>query len=213
MEQHKDLLQLDMDPAADSDPSPEQHQRKQQGGQQVSSAHVFQPSQAVRSPTSATITGGERWCDEVSQPRWTSKHRRWWQRRRPIVSSTSLRAGGTNCSTTATGVRAGAGGKSVRRLQNTLQKSGRQRRRRARARPYYFACGMLLHFLAICWWSSSGRHTGGGSTVLVLGASVSVGFGGGCPNACSSHGYCSHPSTETCECHQGWAGGDCSIRE
>lgn len=48
-------------------------------------------------------------------------------------------------------------------------------------------------------------------TTLVTG--VPVGFGGGCPNACSGHGYCTSPSTETCSCHEGWAGGDCSIRE
>lgn len=42
---------------------------------------------------------------------------------------------------------------------------------------------------------------------------VSVKFGGGCPNTCSGHGYCTDPSTEKCSCHQGWAGGDCSIRE
>lgn len=40
-----------------------------------------------------------------------------------------------------------------------------------------------------------------------------VNFGGGCPSSCSGHGYCTSPKTENCSCHQGWGGGDCSIRE
>lgn len=64
--------------------------------------------------------------------------------------------------------------------------------------------GMLL-----CWWS----NLSGSANNAVLGATVPVSFGGGCPSACSGHGYCTNPSTETCSCHQGWAGGDCSIRE
>lgn len=40
-----------------------------------------------------------------------------------------------------------------------------------------------------------------------------VNYGGGCPSSCSGHGYCTSPKTENCSCHQGWGGGDCSIRE
>lgn len=42
---------------------------------------------------------------------------------------------------------------------------------------------------------------------------VAVNFGGGCPSACSGHGYCTAPKSETCSCYQGWGGGDCSISE
>lgn len=62
--------------------------------------------------------------------------------------------------------------------------------------------------ILVCWWSNIT-----GSINAAVGATVSVNFGGGCPSACSGHGYCTNPSTETCSCHQGWAGGDCSIRK
>lgn len=64
---------------------------------------------------------------------------------------------------------------------------------------------MFTFGVVVCWWSTSIDN--------VLGATVSVNFGGGCPGACSGHGYCTEPSAETCSCYQGWAGGDCSIRE
>lgn len=85
-----------------------------------------------------------------------------------------------------------------------------QKRRRGRARQARNAWSLLVLFVS--WWSSS-DVTIINSAVFVQGASVSVGFGGGCPNACSGHGYCTDSSTETCTCHQGWTGGDCSIRE
>lgn len=199
----------DMDPAEEPDPYHQEQRQKQQ--EQTSSVHVFRSSHGVRPPTSATITGGGLWCGEESRSHWTPESRRWWHRRRRFIVSCT----GTNCNAAACGAEAGA--KSVRRTQITLPPSAQQRWRRARARPFYDAWGVLLFLLlSICWWSPSDRPTGrgvGGSAILVLGASVSVGFGGGCPNACSRHGYCTGPSTETCECHQGWAGGDCSIRE
>ena len=88
-----------------------------------------------------------------------------------------------------------------------------QQQRRGRAKPTYHVWGMPLLLLFVNWWSWFGSMNGTRPVVLVLGESVSVGFGGGCPNACSGHGYCTESSTETCTCHQGWAGGDCSIRE
>lgn len=62
--------------------------------------------------------------------------------------------------------------------------------------------------ILMCWWSNFT-----GSINAAVGATVPVRFGGGCPSACSGHGYCTNPRTETCSCHQGWAGGDCSIRK
>lgn len=66
----------------------------------------------------------------------------------------------------------------------------------------------LCFGILVCWWSSFT-----GSTTAAVAATVPVNFGGGCPSACSGHGYCTNPRTETCSCHQGWAGGDCSIRK
>lgn len=200
---------LDMNAAEEPNPYPQEQQQKQQR-HQTSNAHAFRSPHGLRLPTPATITGGRLWCSEENQSHWTSESRRWWHRRRRLfVSST-----GTNCTAAACRAEAGAGAKSVGNIQTTLPPSAQQRWGRARARPFDVTWGVLSLLLLIYWWPPSNRHTGGGgSAVLVLGASVSVGFGGGCPNACSSHGYCTGPSTETCECHQGWAGGDCSIRE
>ncbi|CAN0457937.1 unnamed protein product, partial [Laminaria digitata] len=94
--------------------------------------------------------------------------------------------------------------------------------RRCRRRHSERVCGLLVRGMTkmqkkltslsfgvlVCWWSNFT-----GSINAAVGATVSVGFGGGCPSACSGHGYCTNPSTETCSCHQGWAGGDCSIRK
>lgn len=85
------------------------------------------------------------------------------------------------------------------------------RRGNRRSRMIWRAVAPFLSFLVVffCWTLVVMTVAGTNADAPV----VSVKFGGGCPNACSGHGYCTSPSTEKCSCHQGWAGGDCSIRE
>lgn len=118
----------------------------------------------------------------------------------------------------------GVAGRWRRRQQGRDQDSGSSTKMplsspnqltRRRSKTLCLIWGILV-LVAVQRWSSSrstSSSSNGTTSVLVLGASVSVGFGGGCPSACSGHGYCTGPSTETCACHQGWAGGDCSIRK
>lgn len=167
-------------------PFPRERQQQQQ--QQQGGVHVFRTPHRLRCST-PTPPAGEEWVRQNGIG--------CWQR----TCSAAARAG--------TGLRGRVMREVGRMHPLPLQQ---QRQRRSRERPAYRVLGMLLLFLFACW-SSSGPANGRSATILVLGDSVSVGFGGGCPGACSGHGYCTNPSTETCTCHQGWAGGDCSIRE
>ena len=91
----------------------------------------------------------------------------------------------------------------TRRSRRHFERGGLLRTTKMRRKATSLCFGIL-----VCWWSNFT-----GSTTAAVGATVPVNFGGGCPSACSGHGYCTNPRTETCSCHQGWAGGDCSIRK
>lgn len=170
----------------ESDPSSLRARHHQQGG-----VHIFRPLHRLMCSTSTPTATGKEWTLRTFRTRW-------WQ----LLCGASARASGT-------GIRERVGGE----IGCMHRMPSRQRQTRGRERSAHHVWGMPLLLLFVCWWLSSGTMNGKRCAILVLGESVSVGFGGGCPSACSGHGYCTNPSTETCTCHQGWAGGDCSIRE
>ncbi|CAN0438293.1 unnamed protein product, partial [Ectocarpus sp. 12 AP-2014] len=81
------------------------------------------------------------------------------------------------------------GGTRTAGVQRCVLSSPRQHtRRRSKALCLVWR---IFAFVAVQRWSSSrstSSSSNGTTAVLVLGASVSVGFGGGCPSACSGHG-------------------------
>lgn len=87
------------------------------------------------------------------------------------------------------------------------------RRGNPRSRMIWRAEAPFVSFLVIFFWWTLAVMAVAVADADAIPPVVSVKFGGGCPNTCSGHGYCTNPSTEKCSCHQGWAGGDCSIRE
>lgn len=159
----------------------------------------FKPPNAARFRESAVVN---------SASRGTTSNRHTLRQREEVISASHHN--------TAIGSRAMRGAAGGERRKLSQSPSPRQQRRRARASSYRHSRGVSVLLLVASGWSLLGFISSSqtsSSTFHVLGASVSVGFGGGCPNACSGHGYCTEPSTETCACQQGWTGGDCSIRE
>ena len=184
-----------------TDPSPECRQQHQQ--QRPRGTYRFKPLVLGRfsmSTTAVATTTENRsvWgLNRICLRRWLNMLAglRWWGSEIPLVARAGTGAGENAV---------GQGRSSSLRPQLRLQK-----RKRA-THAYTTVWGLLVLFAS--WWPLSDLITSS-SNGLVEGASVSVGFGGGCPNACSGHGYCTSLTTETCACHQGWAGGDCSISE